>query len=53
VVQSGLGSGVTDVALASGSSAVWATGGVLTRLGGDAAIWSGPLPRADRDADDF
>jgi hypothetical protein len=53
VVQSGLGSGVTDVALAPGHSEVWATGGVLTRLGGDAAIWSGPLPRADGDSDDF
>lgn len=53
VVQSGLGSGVTDVALAPGSAAVWATGGVLTRLGGDAAIWSGPLPKADGDSDDF
>jgi hypothetical protein len=53
VVQSGLGSGVTDVALAPGASAMWATGGVLTRLGGDAAIWAGPLPRADGDADDF
>jgi hypothetical protein len=53
VVQSGLGSGVTDVALAPGSRSLWATGGILTRLGGDAAVWAGPIARADGDADDF
>ena len=51
VVQSSLGSGVSDVALAPGTWSLWATGGILTRLGGDAAIWSGPLARADSDAD--
>jgi hypothetical protein len=43
VVQSSLGSGVSDVAMAPGSRSLWATGGILTRLGGDAAIWSAPL----------
>jgi hypothetical protein len=51
-VRSGLGSGVTDVALAPGTGSLWATGGILTRLGGDAAIWTGPLARADRPPDD-
>jgi hypothetical protein len=49
VVRSGLGSGVSDVMLAPGTASLWATGGILTRLGGDAAIWSGPLARADLD----
>ena len=53
VGQSGLGSGVSDVALAPGAESLWATGGVLTRLGGNAAIWSGPLARPDGDSDDL
>jgi hypothetical protein len=52
VVVDGLGSGVSDVALAPHTSWLWATGGILTRLGGEAAIWSGPMERADHDADD-
>ncbi len=52
VVQSDLGSGVTDVALAPGTRSLWATGGILTRLGGDAAIWTGPLARTYLDPDD-
>jgi hypothetical protein len=52
VVADGHGSGVSDVALAPGTSSLWATGGILTRLGGEAAIWSGPMARADHDADD-
>lgn len=48
VVAGGLGSGVSDVALAPRTSSLWATGGILTRLGGAAAIWSGPMTRADR-----
>ncbi len=52
VVQSGLGSGVTDVALAPRTGSLWATGGILTRLGGDAAIWTGPLARTYPDPDD-
>lgn len=48
VVAGGLGSGVSDVALAPRTSSLWASGGILTRLGGAAAIWSGPMIRADR-----
>jgi hypothetical protein len=47
-VAGGLGSGVSDVALAPRTTSLWATGGILTRLGGAAAIWSGPMIRADR-----
>jgi hypothetical protein len=52
VVADGLGSGVSDVALVPRTSLLWATGGILTRLGGEAAIWSGPMARADHHADD-
>jgi hypothetical protein len=38
-IPSALGSGVSDVALAPGSRQMWATGGVLTHRGGDAAFW--------------
>jgi hypothetical protein len=52
VVTDGLGSGVSDVALAPRTTSLWATGGILTRLGGEAAIWSGPMARANSDPDD-
>jgi len=48
IVAGGLGSGVSDVTIAPRTRSLWATGGILTRLGGAAAIWSGPLARADR-----
>jgi hypothetical protein len=48
-IQSPLGSGVSDVALAPNGLEVWATGGVLTRLGGDAAIWTFRLTPPARD----
>jgi hypothetical protein len=48
IIQSGLGSGVSDVAMAPGTRSLWATGGILTRLGGDAAIWSGSFTRTGR-----
>jgi len=53
VGQSGHGSGVSDVVLTPGSESLWATGGVLTPLGGDAAIWIDPLVRPDGDSDDL
>jgi hypothetical protein len=53
VGESGHGSGVSDVVVTPGTESLWATGGVLTRLGGDAAIWSDPLARPDRDSDDL
>jgi hypothetical protein len=52
-IASSLGSGVTDVAYAPQSHMLWASGGVLTRLGGNAALWTQSLrhatPRADPD----
>lgn len=48
-VASPFGSGVSDVAAFQGRS-VWAVGGMLTRLGGNAVIWHADLGRpADRD----
>jgi len=52
MVHSGLGSGISDVALVPGTRSLWATGGILTRLGGDAAIWSGPFDRPTHHQDD-
>ncbi len=34
---------VSDVALADGATSLWASGAVLTRLGGEAVIWTGQL----------
>ena len=42
-IRSGLGSGVSSVALLRGTRLLLASGGVLTRLGGDAVIWEGRL----------
>ena len=42
-IRSGLGSGVSAVALVRGTRLLLASGGVLTRLGGDAVIWEGRL----------
>jgi hypothetical protein len=41
--------GVSDVVLTGGGRELWASGAVLTRLGGNAVIWTGQLPpSADR-----
>jgi hypothetical protein len=40
------GSGVSDVALLTGAQDIWASGGILTRQGGDAAVWAGPVARS-------
>ena len=53
IVRTDLGSGVSDVALARGTRALWATGGILTRLGGDAAIWSVPFNRRSHHQDNI
>jgi hypothetical protein len=45
-VDTGMGSGVSDVALAPGAQSVWATGGALTDVGANAAVWVIPLARA-------
>jgi len=47
-IQSARGSGVSDVVLARNGRSLWASGGVLTRLGGNAAIWVGPVELAAR-----
>jgi hypothetical protein len=53
-IRSGLGSGVSAVAVLRGTRSLLASGGVLTRLGGNAVIWEGrlTLPAHRRDADD-
>jgi hypothetical protein len=50
-IRSALGSGVSDVAAVRGSRDVWASGGILTQQGGDAAVWEGPLPQASSGAE--
>jgi hypothetical protein len=44
VVSSSFGCGVSDATLVARTQSVWATGGSLTRLGGDAVVWVRPLP---------
>jgi hypothetical protein len=53
-IRSSLGSGVSAVAVLRGTRLLLASGGVLTRLGGNAVIWEGrlTLPAHRRDADD-
>jgi hypothetical protein len=53
-IESSLGTGISDVAYAPRTGAIWASGGILTRLGGDAAVWvrraqhqARPAPVAD------
>jgi hypothetical protein len=45
-IRSGLGSGVSAVAAVRGTRLLLASGGVLTRLGGNAVIWEGQLTRS-------
>jgi hypothetical protein len=45
VISSARGSGVSDVTVAAGARDIWASGGTLTRRGGDAAVWVGPAAR--------
>jgi len=40
----GTGVGVGDLALIPGTTTLWGTGGLLTTLGGDAAIWEHGIP---------
>jgi hypothetical protein len=37
---------VSDVVLAGGTQSLWASGAILTRLGGEAVIWTGQLGQA-------
>jgi hypothetical protein len=47
-IASSLGSGVSDVVFAPRSRVLWASGGILTRLGGNAAVWNQALPHQPR-----
>jgi len=38
-LTSALGTGVSDATYVARTGSIWATGGILTRLGGDAAVW--------------
>jgi hypothetical protein len=40
--------GISDVALASGARALWASGAILNRLGGSAVIWASPAAPSPR-----
>jgi hypothetical protein len=44
-IQSSLGCGVSDAALKPGTRTVLASGGILTRLGGNAVVWAFPSGR--------
>jgi hypothetical protein len=52
VVTSQLGCGVSDAVYVARTGSLWASGGTLTRLGGNAAIWVRTPPDGDRDRDD-
>ena len=49
-IESSLGSGVSDIVYVPGTHTLWASGGTLTRLGGDAAIWARVIPQPGRKA---
>jgi hypothetical protein len=51
LVRSGLGCGVSDAARLPGTRTVIASGGILTRLGGDAIVWAVPAVRTTHRAD--
>ncbi len=46
-IASTLGTGVSDIAYAPWSHTLWTSGGILTRLGGNAAAWELVLPGPD------
>jgi hypothetical protein len=45
-IATGFGSGVSDIAIAGWDQSLWASGGYLTRLGGNAAVWMRAGPPA-------
>jgi hypothetical protein len=51
LVHSSLGCGVSDVALDRQTGTVIASGGILTRLGGNAVVWALPARRATHRGD--
>jgi hypothetical protein len=52
VVTSALGCGVSDAVYVARTGSVWASGGTLTRLGGNAAIWVRTPDSRGHDRDD-
>ena len=48
-ITSALGCGVSDALVVARTGAVWASGGTLTKLGGNAAIWVRLAPAGGRD----
>ena len=50
-IGSSFGDGISDAVFDSSSDAIWASGGTLTRLGGNAAVWERTLA-VTRGADD-
>ena len=51
LVKSDLGCGVSDATLVRGTRAVLASGGILTRVGGNAIVWVQPAARTRHRAD--
>lgn len=51
-ITSALGCGVSDAVVVARTGAVWASGGTLTKLGGNAAIWVRTATAGGRDHDD-
>jgi hypothetical protein len=47
-IASSFGTGVSDVAVDPKTGRIWATGGILTQLGGNAAIWTRSVRPASR-----
>jgi hypothetical protein len=50
IVRHGLGSGISDIATSRRTGRIWLSGGFLTRVGGDAAIWSHAIDHRPHDA---
>jgi hypothetical protein len=46
IIQSADGSGVSEAILPAGARDIWASGGILTPHGGDAAVWVGAVAPA-------
>jgi hypothetical protein len=50
-ITSALGCGVSDSVVVARTGAVWASGGTLTKAGGNAAVWVRAVPAGDRNHD--
>jgi hypothetical protein len=51
-IASSFGAGISDAVFDSATGAIWASGGTLTRLGGDAAVWKRTIAAARAVDDD-